>query len=302
MMGYVRRARAGSPSGRFRRRPKASTVSPMSETQRASAFTDTSLPERYERYLGGPLFEPWAEVLLDAVQPSNGAAVIDIASGTGIAARAAARRVGPSGRVLATDVSPAMIAFNAGHSPLAGAAPIETAVAPVTDLGVRDGTFDVALCQQGMPFFTDRPAAVREMRRVLRPGGVVGIAVWSPGHELAPFGWLNGALADAGVPEPYPNAYDQASYVLSEQDVADLLDGAGFDAVDCHEVELVTRWTDVEAVYRALSGTPFAAALEALDDAARDRVRREIADAAAPFAVDGHLAIPTYAVIARAVA
>ena len=108
----------------------------------------------------------------------------------------------------------------------------------MTEFGGRDGEFDVALCQQGLPFFPDRPGAVREIRRVLRPGGVFGIAVWTPGHEIVPFGLMNAALRDMGAPEPFPNAYDESTYVLTADQVAELLTGAGFHDVESREVEL----------------------------------------------------------------
>jgi ubiquinone/menaquinone biosynthesis C-methylase UbiE len=273
------------------------------DSPRTVAFTDESLPARYEQRLAPSLFQPWAEVLLDAVAPPPGAAVLDVASGTGVVARAAARRVGTSGRVVATDISPAMIAFNASHPPEPGSAPIETAVASATELGRSDAEFDVVLCQQGMPFFPDRPGAVREMHRILRPGGLVGIAVWTPEREVVPFGPMNAVMQELGVPPPFPGAYDQGSYVLTAEQVADLLRDAGFHDIDSHEVELVTRWAGVESLVDAIGGTPFGAVLDGLDPDRQRQARRMIAERFAPWATeDGGVEVPTYSVIARAVA
>jgi SAM-dependent methyltransferase len=195
---------------------------------RAGAFTAGSLPADYERLIAPYLFEPWAEVLLDAVALAPGAAVLDVASGTGVVARAAARRTGAEGRVVATDISPAMIEFCASHPAEPAAAPIETAVASATELGRADGEFDVVLCQQGMPFFPDRPGAAREMRRVLPPGGVAGIAVWTPDREVQPFAQWNETLRDLGVAEPFPGAWDISTFVMGVDELADLLRAAGF--------------------------------------------------------------------------
>jgi ubiquinone/menaquinone biosynthesis C-methylase UbiE len=274
----------------------------MTDAARTTAFTDASLPERYERLLAGALFAPWAEVLLDAVGIEPGARIVEVAAGTGILTRAAARRAGPAGHVLATDISPAMIAFNATHPPEPDAAPIRTAVAPATALSCADAEFDVALCQQGMPFFPDRPGAVREMHRVLRPGGVVGVAVWTPSHEVVPFGPMNGALQDVGSPEPFPGAYDETSYVLSPDQVRDLLADAGFTQIDSREIELLTRWPSVAALVDAVQGTPFGALLTALDDEVQAQVRAAMAERFRRWVRgDGTLAIPTYSVIARAI-
>jgi SAM-dependent methyltransferase len=270
---------------------------------RSIAFTAGSLPERYERLLAPSLFEPWAEILLDAVGIDEGSRVLDVAAGTGVVSRAAARRTGRSGLVVSTDISPAMVAFNAGHPAEDGAAPVETAVTSASRLGLAGGSFDVVLCQQGMPFFPDRPAAVAEMRRVLRPGGRVGIAVWTPGHEVVPFGPMNGALQDLGAPAPFPGAYDEDTFVLSAEQVHDLLAAAGFTDIGSREVELMTRWAGIDALVAAVDGTPFGALLDELDEPTRKSARRLIADRFAKWAGDdGGVHLPTYSVIARAVA
>jgi len=83
-----------------------------------------------------------------------------------------------------------------------GAAPIEYVEASAAELPFQDGRFDAVLCQQGLQFFPERAAAVREMRRVLRRGGVAGIAVWAYGHPLEPFGVYGDQLAAIGAEPP----------------------------------------------------------------------------------------------------
>ncbi|MGH2896278.1 MAG: class I SAM-dependent methyltransferase [Solirubrobacteraceae bacterium] len=87
------------------------------------------------------------------------------------------------GAWVASDVSGAMLAHAASIPAPAGSVPIEYVEASVTELPFEGGSFDVVLCQQGMPFFTDRPAAAAEMLRVLRPGGTIGLSVWLGGAE-----------------------------------------------------------------------------------------------------------------------
>lgn len=245
---------------------------------------------------------PWAEVLLDTVDPPSGATVLDVASGTGAVARAVARRIGPAGRVLATDISPAMVQFNAGQPAEDGAAPIHTAVASASDLGRTDGEFDLVLCQQGMPFFPDRQAAVLEMRRVLRPGGTVGIAVWAAGHEVMPLSRTSGPIRDAGGAAPYPGAFDESSYVLGPDEVAQMLWTAGFNDVDSREVKLLTSWPSVEAIVAAVDGTPFGPVLAAMTSDQQSMARAGIASAFGEFVRDDVVEVPTWSVIARATA
>lgn len=272
------------------------------EADRAGSFTAASVPANYARHLAPYLFEPWAEVLLDEIAPAPGAAVLDVASGTGVVARAAARRVGADGRVVATDISPAMIDFLAGRPSEPGAAPIETAIAPATELSFAHDEFDVVVCQQGMPFISDRAGAVREMRRVLRPGGVAGIAVFSPGHRVLPFGLLNGVLRDLGAEPPFPGAYDESSYVLSAAETAALFSGAGFTDIESREVELVTRWPGVDTLVAALSGTPFGGVFAALGPERQTQARAVIAERFAEFVHGDVVEVPTYSVIARGTA
>jgi SAM-dependent methyltransferase len=266
---------------------------------RAGAFTAGSLPADYERLIAPYLFEPWAEVLLDAVALAPGAAVLDVASGTGVVARAAARRTGAEGRVVATDISPAMIEFCASHPAEPAAAPIETAVASATELGRADGEFDVVLCQQGMPFFPDRPGAAREMRRVLRPGGVAGIAVWTPDREVQPFAQWNETLRDLGVAEPFPGAWDISTFVMGVDELADLLRAAGFTDVESHEVELVTRWPSVDHLVDAVMGTPFGALVAGMDADRQEEARHRMAQKSTKFVSNGAVVVPTYAAIGR---
>jgi SAM-dependent methyltransferase len=142
----------------------------------------------YERYLVPVYMDPWARSLVDAVAPSGSERVLDVACGTGIAARHAAARLGPGGEVTGVDLNPSMLAVarevGAGTEPA-----IRWEHASVDDLPFPDASFDVALCQQGLQFFLDEVAALAEIRRVLRAGGRLGLSTvrsleHQPGYEI----------------------------------------------------------------------------------------------------------------------
>ena len=144
----------------------------------------------YERFMVPVMFAPWAAALLDhaGVQPAD--RVLDVACGTGTVARQAAVRVGPGGAVSALDLNPAMLAVAVGS-----AAPerpqIDWHHGSAQNLPFADAAFSAVLCQQGLQFFPDPVAALREMRRVLEPGGRVALLV-SQGIESNPlYGQLN---------------------------------------------------------------------------------------------------------------
>jgi ubiquinone/menaquinone biosynthesis C-methylase UbiE len=123
-----------------------------------------SVPENYERYLVPALFKPWAEDLVEMATLRSGDRVLDIACGTGIVARTAAKRLGDNGSVVGLDVSGPMLA-TARTAP-EGAA-VEWQEGSAVKLPMSDATFDVVFCQQGLQFFPDRIATLREMHRVL---------------------------------------------------------------------------------------------------------------------------------------
>src|SRR5205823_9474849 len=98
--------------------------------------------------------------------------------GTGVVARLAAQQVGPEGQVTGLDLNPGMLAVARALPPPLGAT-ITWVECSAVAMDLPDATFDVVLCQQGLQFFPDKPAALREMHRVLKPNGRAAIAVWT---------------------------------------------------------------------------------------------------------------------------
>lgn len=146
----------------------------------AYANSRPTFPELYERALVGPLFHPFAEVLLDRVALAPGDRVLDIGCGTGIVARLARTRLGGKGRVAGIDLSPQMLDVARRVAP-----DIEWREGNAGALPLKDGeTFDVVVCQQGLQFFPDKPAAAREMRRALAEGGRLVVATWLPLEDV----------------------------------------------------------------------------------------------------------------------
>jgi SAM-dependent methyltransferase len=138
-----------------------------------------SAPEVYERELVPAVFGPWAPIVVELAHPRPGERVVDIACGTGLVARIAAARVGPSGSVAGVDLNPGML--NVARSVATASepsAPIHWHEASADKLPFPDSSFDIAYCQLGLQFFADRPAALREMHRVLVTEGRLALMVW----------------------------------------------------------------------------------------------------------------------------
>jgi ubiquinone/menaquinone biosynthesis C-methylase UbiE len=268
---------------------------------RSSLFRAESVPDAYERYVAPALFQPWAELLLDTVGLGVGAEVLDVASGTGVVARAAALRVGGSGRIVASDFSPAMLARSAAAELPAGSAPVEFVEASAEALPFGDASFDVVLCQQGLQFFPAQQQAVAEMRRVLRPGGAVGIAVWAAEHPLVPFGVYCEELVAVGAEAPFPRAFDVSTYEMSLESVRLLVEGAGFTEISARVEELEVSWPDAATAAAGVLGTPYAASLAALSSEQRERYDAAVLSRfAGPPETGGPVRRQTAAVVVRA--
>jgi SAM-dependent methyltransferase len=127
--------------------------------------------EAYEDAFVPAFFAQWAPLLCEAVLLTAGQQVLDVACGTGIVARTAARTVGPQ-NVVGLDLNEAMLTVASRVDP-----DISWRQGDVAALPLPDASFDAVLCQMALMFFPDRPAALREMARVTRPGGSVGVLV-----------------------------------------------------------------------------------------------------------------------------
>ena len=149
----------------------------------AALFATMTFSEIYERILVGPLFRPYAEDLIARVRPAGGDRLLDVACGTGIVARVARERMGAAAHIVGVDASPQMLAVACDIDPATDWRQGNATALPVAD----DERFSVLTCHQGLQFFPDKTAAVREMRRVLVPEGRVAIGTWRPLDECGLF-------------------------------------------------------------------------------------------------------------------
>jgi SAM-dependent methyltransferase len=156
----------------------------------------------------GPAIENWlaaaTEKMLDDVHLKPGSQVIDIAAGAGGQTLAAARRVGPTGRVLATDISPAILGYAAEAAQQAGLGNVMTLEADGEDLSaVPTASQDAAISRVGLIYFPDQPRALKEICRALRPGARFSSVVYSTADRNGFFSIPVGIIRRiAGLPAP----------------------------------------------------------------------------------------------------
>ncbi len=159
----------------------------------------------------GPTLEAWlgeaTERMLNAARIASGSQVFDVAAGAGGQTLAAARRVGPTGRVLASDISPTILSYAAKTAAEAGLTNVETVEADGEALdGLTTGTFDAVISRLGLIYFPDQQGALAGMRRVLRDGGRLAAIIYSTPDRNGFFSLPISIIRErAQLPPPQPS-------------------------------------------------------------------------------------------------
>jgi SAM-dependent methyltransferase len=248
-------------------------------------FAGTSMAA-YENALVGPLFTPWGAHLLDRVGVQEGQSVLDVACGPGTVAQLAAGRVGRSGSVVGCDLSEEMLTIARAKGAVSGVT-VEYRQCAADSLSVDDDAFDLAVCQQGLQFFADRVGALREMRRALRNGGRLGVAVWCEIDACEPFAALAAALAEV-LGSDASSGYRNGPWGLSDaQHLRDELGAAGFSDVDVCRDEITVEFDDTDHLISTLGAAPVGAKVQALDSEGRRALRLAVEKATAGLIAGG---------------
>jgi ubiquinone/menaquinone biosynthesis C-methylase UbiE len=253
-----------------------------------------SAPEVYERELVPAVFGAWAPILVELAQPRPSERVLDVACGTGIVARIAATRVGPGGAVVGIDLNPGMlsVARSVVSPDSRSAEQLQWQEASADKLPFPDGSFNVVYCQLGLQFFPDRPAALREMHRVLGAEGRLALMVWRGIHESLGFAVLAEAL-ERHVGQAAA-AIMRAPFGLSNADELEaLVRAAGFQNVAIHQRSGTVRFRSVKRfVLSYVAGSPLAGPVAKADDAARDTLITDVGKALEKYTSSTELAFP----------
>jgi SAM-dependent methyltransferase len=240
--------------------------------------------DTYDDYLVPAIFARWAPSLIDHARPRASERALDIACGTGIVSRTLAPLLGREGSIVALDVNPAMLEV-ARSKPAPAGAPVDWREGSAQVL--PDGPFDVIVCQQGLQFFPDPEGAVREMHRVLAPGGRAVVSVWQDIDVQPVFGalmkaearFLDVPLADIGVP-----------FMLERRHALEpLFRNAGFSAVAVTKGALESSFPDPDRFLELtlMAGAAVIPELAEMDDASRSDLLAGVKDEVKPL-LDHH--------------
>lgn len=193
--------------------------------------------EAYQAYLVPNVFGPWAELVIGAAGLQPGQRVLDVACGSGVAARTAAAAIGPRSTVIGVDIDQAMLAV-AREVPVAeGSAAITWQHADALALPFPAASFDTVLCFEGIQFMPDRAKALAGFRQVLKPSGRLIGTLWGPLRESPGYQ----AIADGLAHFVSPDAARFPPFALNDPIVIrQLLADAGFARISV-EPRSITR-------------------------------------------------------------
>ena len=260
-----------------------------------------NVPENYERYLVPAIFASYAENLVQHGAARSGDNVLDIACGTGIAARTATPLVGYTGKVVGLDLAPGMLKI-ARSAPLPSKARVEVdwQEGDVIKMPFDDGSFDVAICQQGLQFFPDPSAALKEVHRVLRPGGRIAFSVWRPIQFSSGYLVLAEALG-RHISEEAGNTM-RLPFSFTPQRIRSLFTESGFNDIRVRIEVLPARFPSCEEfVKRQVASSPLAGPVGQASEQARIALTNEVSAALDACVDDDGLVFPleTHIVVAH---
>ena len=230
----------------------------------------------------GPVLEEWlgeaTESMLDLARIEAGSRVLDVAAGAGGQTLEAARRAGPDGAVLATDISSKILEHAQQNARAAGLANVATRTMDGEQLDVADGSFDAVISRLGLIYFPDRQRSLGEVRRALRGGGRTSAIVYSTPERNGFFSIPVGVIRRvAGLPAPAPGL--PGPFSLGQPGaLEDELESAGFEEVEVRALDAPLRFASAAECLRfeRESFGALHAMLAGVDEEARDAAWDEI--------------------------
>lgn len=239
----------------------------------------------------GALIGTWlaraTEGMLAMAGIGPGSRVLDVAAGAGEQTLLIARRVGPSGSVLATDLSPAILALAEDNAQRAGLANVQFQVADGEDLQVEPGSFDAVVCRLGLMLFGDPVRALAEMHLALKPGGRICTVVFSePKHNPCITTLMSTALQHAGLPAADPFVQGGLLSLGRPGRCDELFAAAGFQDVATTRLDAPFRMPSAKAYldFVRTSASPIQQLLSHLDEPGRERAWAEMEDKLSEYA------------------
>jgi SAM-dependent methyltransferase len=244
---------------------------------------------------------PVTNQMLERAYIHTGAHVLDIASGTGEPALTAARRVGPTGKVIGTDFVPEMLAYAREKAEREGMRHVEFRVVDGEALDFPDASFDAVTMRFGLMFMPDPVECLKRVRRVLKPDGRVAVAVWGA-PDKNPWSAIPMDILRKRLRLEPPSPGTPGLFAMADENrLRSVFEAAGFHdvAIESVDVTMVDVPSGREyANYISEFSGPVALLLKQLSPADQEDVKGEIARVAE--GPGGHTTLPGFALVASA--
>jgi ubiquinone/menaquinone biosynthesis C-methylase UbiE len=250
----------------------------------------------YESYWSAQL-RPAQDRLLELAALQPGEHVLDVACGTGLVTFRAAEAVGPTGRVVGTDISDEMVQHIVATAAARAMTNVGALRAHAEEAACDAASFDAGLCALGLMYVPDPAAALREMRRVLKPAGRMVAAVWGARRNC---GWADiFPIVDARVQSEVCPMFFQLG---TGDNLANAVAAAGFTGVHVDRLSTTLHYDSADdALGAAFVGGPVAMAYSHFSQQTRLEAHTEYLESIAPFKKGGSYEIPGEFVVARGV-
>jgi len=212
--------------------------------------------------------------------------VLDVAAGSGEPTMTAARAVGPEGKIVATDISPEMLAYARERAAAAGIDNVEFIEADASSLDFPAESFDAALSRWGIIFEPEAEAAAGRIRRFLKPGGRMAISSWGPPERVPMLAVpMRTVMTRLNVSPPPPGTPGPLSRPTSEA-IAGILEGGGFSDIRVEQLEVELEWDSPEefARYTREIAPPITALLANHPPVVREATWAAVVEAVRPHA------------------
>jgi len=249
-----------------------------------------AIAEKFDIWL--PQIEPVGEALLDVLQAKQGDHILDIASGTGEPALTLAQRMQDDINVIGVDAAEGMIGVAQQKVSDLGLNNIRFQTMPAENLDFTDESFDKVLCRFGVMLFEDPLTGLKEMRRVLKPGGRYAFSIWGEAETMPVMYWSYEVFKDK-VPEDVVPPLAKITSLGAPGAIDTMLAEAGFTDINVERRTFQYKFDSFEAYWDAVEASDILKQqFDALPDSSREVVRNEVAGFANKYIGENGLMVP----------
>jgi ubiquinone/menaquinone biosynthesis C-methylase UbiE len=246
---------------------------PLGEHARRAARTYGAAADHYT-LASLSFWDRFGAATVSRLPLAAGQTVLDLCCGAGASAIPAARAVGPAGRVLGIDVAEPLLEIARDRAAREGLSSVEFRCGDATRTGLPDGGFDAVICVFGVFFAADMPGFVREMWRLVRPGGVLAVTTWGPGL-FEPANTVFWESVRAVEPSLF-KAFNPWDEITTEAALADLLARGGAERPDVTAAPGWHHLDDSDRFWDIVLGSGYRATVDALSQEQRDLIRGRV--------------------------